>query len=202
MIDPINLTKYNRSVPELEEVALFCVLVAGKGALPTARALDRLLKNLDTLPTVKQKTPFQLVRDYPYNNLGSVLQASGIGGWRRKTVAILDLATTDLDLRTCTVEDLENIYCIGPKTARFFLLHTRPNQRIAALDTHLMKHLRSLGHDVPNNTPSSKRVYARLEQVVLDLIDQSGMTPADWDLMIWNQYRRKEACERGRAAAG
>jgi hypothetical protein len=36
MVDPFAITKYDRSKSELEEMLLFCVLVAGKPARRTA----------------------------------------------------------------------------------------------------------------------------------------------------------------------
>lgn len=86
------------------------------------------------------------------------------------------------------LEDLEAIPGIGPKTARCFLIHSRPDQQYAGLDTHVLKFLRDKGHEVPASTPTGKK-YKELEKVFLQYAAESGMTVADFDLAIWNQYR-------------
>jgi len=43
MIDPYNITKYNRTDWELEEFALFCILVTGKRADYIAKQLYKML---------------------------------------------------------------------------------------------------------------------------------------------------------------
>lgn len=44
MIDPKNITNFDRTDNELEEFALFAIAVAGKSAKTIAPALDRTLK--------------------------------------------------------------------------------------------------------------------------------------------------------------
>jgi thermostable 8-oxoguanine DNA glycosylase len=100
-----------------------------------------------------------------------------------------DLIT--LDPRSCTVEQLEAIHGVGPKTARFFLLWTGRKIRCAALDTHLLKFLRDLGYKVPKNTPSGTR-YAVIEKIALAEADKRGMNPNDFDWIIWDAYSRKD----------
>jgi thermostable 8-oxoguanine DNA glycosylase len=41
---------------------------------------------------------------------------------------------------------------------------------------------------VPKTTPTSKKLYKRLENEVLNLARDAGMTPADYDLNVWNKY--------------
>jgi thermostable 8-oxoguanine DNA glycosylase len=53
----------------------------------------------------------------------------------------------------------------------------------------MLKYLRSLGYDVPKNTPSSKKLYLTLEKIVLNLADKAGESPAKFDLNIWNKYK-------------
>ncbi len=40
-------------------------------------------------------------------------------------------------------------------------------------------------------SPGSKKEYLRLEKELLSLIDKAGMSPAKYDLMIWNKYSVK-----------
>ena len=97
-----------------------------------------------------------------------------------------------LDLRNDPVEAFEAIHGIGPKTARMFMMHSRPNQRLAALDTHLLKHLKANGYEVPKATPSSTKQYRSLEIAFLELADKAGQSAAEYDLMIWKKYSKKE----------
>jgi thermostable 8-oxoguanine DNA glycosylase len=98
-----------------------------------------------------------------------------------------------IDLKTCTVDDLESIPGIGPKTARCFLIHSRPNQQLGALDTHILRYMREQGYDVPKSTPSSKK-YKEVEKKWLKLANEiskkTGKTLAEVDLDIWRKYAR------------
>ena len=115
------------------------------------------------------------------------LQASRLGQYNRLTKGFQE--SLALDLRTATVSDLTAITGVGDKTARYFLLHTRANQNIAVLDRHVLRHLGILGHKVPEGTPSGKK-YLELEKIFLQEAQNNKMTPADYDLMLWNQYSK------------
>lgn len=104
-----------------------------------------------------------------------------------KSKAIDVMVNSNLNLKTCTVDDLQAIPGIGPKTARFFLLHTRPDAMVACLDTHILKFLRINGHDAPVSTPSGKR-YLELERIYLDMCVRNGWNPAEKDIQIWRTF--------------
>jgi thermostable 8-oxoguanine DNA glycosylase len=90
-------------------------------------------------------------------------------------------------LKSVTIEELESVHGISSKTSRFFLLHSRPNQRIVVLDTHLLAHMREdLGIVAPKATPDRKK-YLELEQKLLEVIDESGKTFAEYDLDVWKK---------------
>lgn len=191
LVDPVHFTDYNRDEPALQAAALFTVLVAGKQALPTANSLHKLLRSSQRQLNTKARYPFRLLEPFSISQLREEIRSVGIGCYNHKAISVHELVHSDLDLRKCTVEDLEAIYGIGPKTARFFLLHTRPNQQIAVLDTHILRHLRDLGHmSVPTSTPGSSKRYREIEQLALRAARRVGMSPADWDLHVWNVYRR------------
>jgi hypothetical protein len=200
LVDPINFTKYDRTNVELEAVAIFSVLVAGKSALPTARALHKLIRHCNRIRRTKYRSPYKAIGQLGVWDIGLEMKLCGIGCYKLKSLAVHELIHNGpADLRTCTVEELETVHGIGPKTARLFLLHTRPNQRFAALDVHILHYLSDLGHDVPRNTPGSPRRYAAIERICLQLADAAGVSPADWDLTIWNRYReRRNATRRPR----
>ena len=119
--------------------------------------------------------------------LSHLMKRSGIGCYSNKSLGFVELAYSNLDLKTCSPEDLEKIRGIGPKTSRAFLIHSRPNQKYACLDVHLLRFMRDLGYDVPINTPTGKK-YKQIEQLWLKLANKSGMTLAEFDLTIWRKY--------------
>jgi len=119
-----------------------------------------------------------------------VMKDSGIGNHTMKSRTFMELAHSNLDLKNCTIDDLSKIHGIGPKTARAFLVHTRPNQRYAVVDTHLLKFLRDQGIMAPKSTPPEGPQYQRLEKAFLDICDKYSLDAAHLDLTIWNHYRK------------
>ena len=190
MINPEKVTNYEQTDAQLEEFILFWVCAAGKNGRTAARCLDKFLTKQDEL------TPFNAVlKPETLNKLPDILKECGIGCYNSKARTFFELAIAvnllnRLDLRTCMASDLESIHGIGPKTARCFLLHSRKDAQVAGLDTHILKHLRALGYDVPKSTPTGKK-YLDIEKIVLILAKEAGMTPAQFDLHIWNQYSVK-----------
>ena len=192
MIDPTNITQYDLSESELEEVMLFCCAVAGKNALTTAKALDKFLIGLRADSSTlfdMEGSPFTLLRCDYQDDLAQRLKSCGMGCYNHRARTFLALAYSDLDLKNCSIEELEKIPGIGPKTSRYFLLHTRRDIRVAVLDTHILKFMRDLGHEVPSSTPTGKR-YLDLEQTFIGLADLSSKSLAQFDLDIWNEYRK------------
>jgi thermostable 8-oxoguanine DNA glycosylase len=189
MIDPSNITNFNLTDVELEEHLFFWILAAGKNGRTAARCLEVLLSAL----TYNNRSPFTTIKDVYESNtphpLSECMRNFGIGCYNLKSKTFYDLAISGLDLRICSSEDLEEIKGIGSKTARCFILHSRKGARLSGLDTHMLKHLREMGvEDVPKSTPSSKKKYMILEQEVLKLADEAGMSCADYDLKVWRHY--------------
>lgn len=186
MIDPTKITNFNATDNQLEEVILFWVLVAGKTAFIVSKALDNLLNGLEG------STPFEKIRGVRKNFLPDLLKDHGIGCYNLKAKALWELVHSNIDLRTCTVEDLENIYGIGAKTARCFLIHSRPDANCAGLDTHILKFLRAKGCTVPKGTPSSRKQYQKLEKIFLEYVKESGKSISEFDLEVWNNYAKMQ----------
>lgn len=186
MIDPFQITKYDRTDEELEEFIIFSILVAGHNAQNTARGLERFLGNL------KGVRPFEVVEEHiKAGTLDIALQNAGLGCHTRRAKSLQSLLESGLDLRHCSLDELERINGIGPKTARFFLLHSRADIRIAALGTHILRYLKSIGHkDIPSNIPTGKD-YQRIEKLFLEEADKSGMSVADFDLFLWKRAKGK-----------
>lgn len=192
MVDPLNFTNYTRTNDELEETALFSLLVSGKNALTTANLLDKFLKAYDYMG----HTPFGIISLFNLNvlpRLSVALKDFGFGCYNSKAKGLHQLVNSDIKLRTCSIEDLEEIHGIGMKTSRMFVLHTRKDAECIPLDVHILHCLSDLGYDVPKVTPSSKKQYLKIEKLCIDLAKRDGKTCADWDLNTWRIYRDKAA---------
>jgi len=174
---------------QLEKFILFAVAVAGKTAKTIEVAIEKFLS------LEKGVSPFLRVRRMlSKHTLRRNLKTASLGRYDVLTQSYAELVRSGLNLRTCTVEDLEKIHGIGAKTARFFILHTRLNQRVAALDTHILKFLKQVygdKEDVPVSTPSGKK-YKYWEEKFLRCADNLFMSPAQLDYQIWTHYSSKQ----------
>ena len=187
MIDPDIITQYNLNEKELQEHILFWVCAAGKNGRTAAKCCDKFL---NLIGANEIYLPFTVIQGLPREILPGLLKNCGIGCYNSKARTMWELAHSKLNLKTCTAEDLEEIYGIGMKTSRCFILHSRENARYAGLDTHILKFLRKLGYDAPKSTPTGKK-YLKLESIFLKYADKLGKKPADLDLEIWNKYSVK-----------
>lgn len=153
MVDPSNITNYNLDRNDLEIHLLFWLLVSGKNAKTTAKCLDSLIKLINNwhnqIYGEKEFSPFQMIRnmhefykEISPNWLALLMQKVGIGCYGFKSRGCIELAYSDLDLKSCSPEELEKITGIGSKTSRAFIIHSRPNQKYACLDTHVLHFMR------------------------------------------------------------
>lgn len=197
MIDPTNITYFGKDQSKLEELILFSILVAGKTASTTARLLEQALHEIHGAPGDKL-SPFEAIAahgDGPAE-IAAWLKRNRFGCYSQKGRTISELVRytywngVPKWLARCDVEELEQISGIGPKTARFFVLHTRQSARLAVLDTHVLKYLRALGYKVPKSTPSGKR-YAEIEKTFLRIAAKQSKSLQEFDLEIWNKYAHK-----------
>jgi len=164
---------------------VYSLIVAGKSATFARSAIARVFstgaKNL-------HRTLAVWVAD---GALDTRLRAARTGNYTKLVRALTYYVACGIDLRTCTVNALETIPGVGPKTSRFFLLWTRPTEaHYAALDVHVLRWLRSQGYDAPRQTPANRKKYAALEAVFLGLAKERGVTPAQLDAEIWEDGRR------------
>ena len=185
MIDPINITNYKLDDNQLQETILFWVSASGKNGVTSAKCLDSLLSTWRERAC--SDSPFEIIKYISSKvKLAEEMKKHGIGCYNAKSKTFLSLVFSSMNLKTCTVEDLEFISGIGPKTARCFLMHSRPDQQYAGLDRHVLNFLRDKGHLVPKSTTTGKK-YRDLEVVFLRYALESGMSVADFDLKIWKQ---------------
>lgn len=191
MIDPRKITNFSRSDYELQEFLLFTVTVAGKSSEMQAKKLGQFLEHV-------KDSPFQFIRDLNVispNALRIQLESVKMGQYTRICKAFKAIADANLDLRTCSIADLEKIPGVGPKTARFFMLHSREGQEVAALDTHILGWMRSRGWKAPKATPSQP-LYGKLEVAFLMECIWGGQSPATLDLAIWKERQVQSAAAK------
>lgn len=195
MITPTSITNYNRTEAELEEFLLFSIMVAGKNSVQTAKKLDSFL--FATLGMISPLDWIQNLVKIKENKISSsdplmiCMKNHKLGQYNRLHSAFTGILKFKGKLSTVTVQDLESIKGIGSKTARFFVLHSRPNQEIAVLDTHILRWMRDNGINAPKTTPSGEK-YLKLEKIFIDIAKQKGISIADFDLEIWTKYSSKK----------
>jgi hypothetical protein len=197
------MTRYNQKDWELEETLLFCCCVAGKNAVVTAERLDGFLKYSHQLCYGKSSQPphykpFSVLRklfDWNYN-VPEILRDCGLGCYNHRARTFKAIIDSDLDLRNCTVDELEKIPGIGMKTSRFFILHSREGAEVAIIDTHVLKHLRHVGYPIPEKVTLTSKRYRQYEQWFLTTWrSESTCTLAEYDLAVWNYYAGHGALE-------
>jgi len=184
MLDPFRLTNHSRTRTELEEFWVFCLAVSGGRAAMIASRVDDFLSGCGEIGT-----PFERIRCMlAKGRLAHELRRARLGKYSLLARALEASVSRDApDIAKASLSELRTIPGVGPRTARFFLLHSRKGQRVAALDAHMMRYLASRGHRVPKGTPN-RRQYARLERLVLKRARALRMSPAEFDLAVWNHY--------------
>jgi hypothetical protein len=175
------------STAELQYRLLYSMVVAGKSAKFAEAVMRRLFK---------YEPPFEAIRRWTRDGeLEAQLKNARAGNYSKLARGFSEVAVSSINLRKCAPADLEKIHGIGPKTSRFFILWTRPGAVHAALDTHVLKWLRYLGHDAPKSTPTGEK-YLALENVFIAAARARGMTPRELDSAIWDW------CSSGNYAEG
>lgn len=201
MIDPTKVTNFKRTPEELEEFLLFSIVVAGKGAFQQATKLQAFLG-----PWIERGyTPFGAIRTMDMDgSLVHFLKEVKMGQYNRVSSAFRAVAHffryDDESMRyhpifEIAVKHLEVFKGIGMKTARFFIMHSRPHQQLACLDTHILRWLGEKGHEVPKTTPNGQK-YLNLEKIFLAYAKDMNILPADLDLQIWNSVHPKKVEEK------
>lgn len=168
---------------ELQYRMLYSLVVAGKSAKFARAVMKKLMEGTYSLPfdVVRQKCATGKLRAW--------LEAAGTGNYSKMEKAFREIVLLwdqGLDLRTCTPEELETVHGLGRKTSRFFIVWTRENANVAALDVHVLRWLREKGYNAPRNTPASAKKYAALEQAFLKEAAALGKTPQELDQEIWS----------------
>lgn len=192
MIDAINVTNFNQTRSQLQEFILFWIAAAGKNGVVAARSIHNFLKDAKRISGCRSKYPFEIVKALGKDRLSEVLKRNGIGCYSmtHKGGTIWQIANSGIDLKNCTLDELESIKGIGFKTSRCFMIHSRLFPGVAGIDTHALKRLRDEGYqNVPLSTPTSRREYLKWEREFVKLQENSGKSMAEFDLDNWNRYR-------------
>jgi thermostable 8-oxoguanine DNA glycosylase len=186
MVDPHDITHFSRTTAELEEFILNAAAFAGKNAVQQAQKMHRLLFHDGA-----KQSPFEKIRLLGTRDaVAASLLREKVGKYTLLSQLFFDLAHSGIDLTSCSIDELIRFKGIGPKTARFFVLHSRPRQEVVVLDTHVLKEMRRLGFTVPKYTPTGK-MYLEIENLYIDYLKQKGVSDfASHDLNTWKRYTK------------
>lgn len=180
MIDPTTLIKPSSPTKEKQIFLLFCIFVAGRNSDIASDKLAKFLSNCK-----ENQLPFDYIKENLVD-LHNILVANKVGQYNRIEAAIK--SAIHLDIETCSLGDLLDVYGIGMKTAKFFLLYSR-GEKHAVLDVHILKWMRQYYSDAPKNTPPPDQ-YRKWEGRFFNLIESEFGDNIDLtkiDLLIWSK---------------
>ena len=195
IVDPYNITNYDRTKDELECFLLFCIVVAGKTAYIQARKLDEFLTSVNKrLMMPEQVSPFQSLKSAEQHGiLMQEIQKAKLGQYNKIYKAFKYITENEYVLTRTTPDQLELIPGVGMKTSRFFLLHSdiKYKDHIAILDTHILKFIKeNIDSRAPKSTPTIKVTYKYWEDLFLYWCQCNNKNVADFDLEVWKSYAR------------
>jgi thermostable 8-oxoguanine DNA glycosylase len=200
MINPYNITDYNRKRGELEEFLLFCIVVAGKTAYIQAQKLEDFLKSVNIRLMMPESTsPFESLKSAEQHGiLFEEIKKAKLGQYKKIYSGFKFITQIDYNLSKMTPQILEKIPGVGMKTSRFFLLHsdTFYKDKIAILDTHILKFIKeNIDDRAPKSTPVIPLTYRFWEDMFLSWCEQNNKNVADFDLEVWKSYARTAKIE-------
>ena len=216
-IDPKTITNFDRTPEEKEEFLLFCVLCAGKSSDVMAHKLGSFLflRPSDWVPNggSGKIAPFELIESYILKGvLVDRLKEHKIGKYdliskfcEYVTMEVVKDYYGDNGLLNLTYQErqhvqndpsaviewdrsgLVDIPGVSWKTASLYRMHAF-GDRIACLDTHVLRWLRTQGYKgVPKGSPSNWDTYRHWESVFLGECYQREVEPSHFDLALWKE---------------
>jgi thermostable 8-oxoguanine DNA glycosylase len=196
MIDPYNITNFDRTVEELQEFLLFCIVVAGKTAYIQSKKLQDFLDSVNTrLMMPDHVNPFQTIKSAEQHGiLFEEIKKAKLGQYKKINSAFKYISEKEYNLSRMTPDILQEIPGVGMKTSRFFLLHSDIfyKENIAVLDTHILKFIKeNIDDRAPKSTPVIPITYKYWEDVFLHWCRLNNKNVAEFDLEVWNSYSRK-----------
>lgn len=194
MVDPKNIPALMTG-EQLEWWILFGICVAGKSAEQTKKKLNTLLDEMREIMRSRnifgKLSPFYLVRQMAVERrLPTLLQKYKLGQYARIEKA-MTYASVNLDVNRLTLDDLESVPGIGPKTARMVMLYSDSKFNGVPLDTHILKYLALMCPNtvVPKSTPPAGLHYRELEQLFQELARRQKKTVRELDTLVWKAYQ-------------
>lgn len=174
------------TVSYLQNRLIYSIIVAGKSAKFTDAVMTRLEAHFSPYGNPFAAC-FHLDQKWL---LLQRLKDCRTGNYQKLYKALCQLFMRKIDLGTVEPEELEAVHGIGPKTARFFIMHfVNEKARFAAPDVHVLRWMREEGYDAPKSTPIGEK-YRRLEVQFIAEADKRGITPKQLDDAIWLHYSR------------
>lgn len=190
MINPTEVTNFERTPNQVEQFALFAILVAGKNSDVASKKLLEICKEVFE-ETGRRDILTWIVETYENRfQIQDFFQSYNTGQHTRLAKHV-DKMRFDIKrgiLLKLPVEVLEKK--MGPKTARFFLLHSVKDCECIPLDTHILSWMRDNGADVPKSTPKPGKRYRQIEEECLAMFNEllpEGKSVAEKDLMVWKK---------------
>jgi len=201
MINPYQITNYDRSSSELEEFLLFCIVVAGKTAYIQAQKLEDFLVSVNKrLMMPENINPFQTIKSAEQHGiLFEEIKLAKLGQYKKIYSGFKYISDREYNLSRMTPKILEEIPGVGMKTSRFFLLHsdTFYKDRIAILDTHILKFIKeNIDDRAPKSTPVIPLTYRFWESKFLIWCLENKKNVADFDLEVWKSFARTKPEEK------
>jgi thermostable 8-oxoguanine DNA glycosylase len=201
MINPYQITNYDRSSSELEEFLLFCIVVAGKTAYIQAQKLEDFLVSVNKrLMMPENINPFQTIKSAEKHGiLFEEIKLAKLGQYKKIYSSFKYISDREYNLNRMTPKILEEIPGVGMKTSRFFLLHsdTFYKDRIAILDTHILKFIKeNIDDRAPKSTPVIPLTYRFWESKFLTWCLENKKNVADFDLEVWKSFARTKPEEK------
>ena len=189
MINPAEVTNYNRTQDELQEFLLFCINVAGKKSSIEAPKLEVFIQRAKDI--TKETSPFNCIKKLiKLGRLQEIMHWAKLSPYKQRYNSYVDAVKLG-DLQKVTLNRLLQVAGIGLKTARFFLSHSREDFDEPMLDTHILQFLRDNGYKgAPKSTPSNLGVYNYYANIFKMFARVSGKSVTDLDLEIWKQYSK------------
>lgn len=191
MINPAEVTNYNRTQSELQEFILFCINVAGKKSSVESPKLEVFIERAKDI--TKETSPFNCIKKLiKLGRLNEIMHWAKLSPYAQRYNSYVAVSKIK-DLQTVTLNRLLQVPGIGLKTARFFLSHSREDFDEPMLDTHILHFLRDQGYtDAPKSTPSNENTYYYFANIFKNIARQLGKTVTDLDLEIWKQYSKTQ----------
>lgn len=189
--DPLKTEEQSIVFRSRQAFLLFTIMVAGKNGARTVKACEKLLAGcrVEYHWEEGKPKPFEKIKTLiEHGVLLQRLKEVGSGQYRRIARAF-GIVVDKIDPDNTSVEELENVPGIGPKTSRYFMMRAHGEEH-AALDTHVLKWLRSQGYDAPKSTPASKKKYTYLENAFINEARLRNLTPDELDVAVWQHYAR------------